>query len=880
METTNIIPVNIEDEMRGSYLDYAMSVIIGRALPDVRDGLKPVHRRILYAMLNEGLVAGKKYSKCAGVVGEVLKRYHPHGDSAVYDALVRLAQPWNLRYPLVDGQGNFGSIDGDSPAAYRYTECRMRALAEGILADIDKDTVDFAPNFDESTTEPVVLPSRVPNLLINGAEGIAVGMASKIPPHNLKEVITATILQIENPNITVRELMEVIPGPDFPTAGLIYGAAPIKEVYESGRGLLQLRGKVHIETLKGKRDVEAIVIDEIPYQVNKARLVEKIAELVNEKKIEGISKLRDESDRNGMRVVIELKRDAVSDVVVNQLFKLTPLQRTFGVTMLAIVNGRPVVLGLKGMLKEFIEHRRVVVLRRTRFELGKAKARLHILEGLKTALDNIDAVIDLIRKSESTPVAKEGLMSRFALSEIQAQHILDMPLRRLTGLERRGIEEEFNELMLRVDALTKILSDSAEVDRVIKEELKEICEKYADARRTQIEEHGEDIDLEDMIAEEDMIVSISHRGYAKRCSTSVYRAQRRGGKGVQGTKKLGEDDGDFVSDLFVASTHAYLLVYTNLGKLHWIKVYNLPEAGRTARGRALVNMINFDPGEQVSAILPVRHFEEGKFVTLVTKRGVIKRCDLMDFSNIRRGGIRAISLDEGDELIGARLTEGGRDLIITTKEGMAIRFDETDVRVMGRTARGVRAITLEDGDDVVTVVTVPKEGVKSEGKTEGDAEAEALGAVDGEYALLSVCKQGYGKRTVVDEYRVQSRGGKGIIDIKTVERNGSVVASCRVQENDHVMVITNAGKVIRIPVSNISLIGRNTMGVRVINLDPEEFVAAVARIADTGVAEAEGVDVEGVEADVAEEALETGNGVDSDATGDSDINSDSGDGEV
>ncbi len=843
-ENTNVIPINIEDEMRGSYMDYAMSVIIGRALPDVRDGLKPVHRRILYAMFGEGLTSNKKFSKCAGVVGEVLKRLHPHGDSAVYDALVRMAQSWNLRYPLIDGQGNFGSIDGDSAAAYRYTECRMKALAEAMLADIDKNTVDFSPNFDDSSEEPNVLPSRVPNLLVNGAEGIAVGMASKIPPHNLKEVIAATIRLLQNPNASTDDLMECIPGPDFPTAGIIYGSAPIRQIYETGRGLLQLRAKLHVERLKtNKREAEAIVVDEVPYQVNKAKLVEKIAELVNEKKIDGISRLRDESDRRGIRVVIELKRDAVADVVINQLFKLTPLQRTFGVTMLAIVKGRPQVLSLREMLSEFIDHRREVIVRRTRFDLSKAKARLHILEGLRIALDNIDEVIKIIRASESTQSAKEELTARFALSDIQAQQILDMPLRRLTGLERKAIEDEFNELLALVEMYTKILNDPAEVDRVATEELTEIADRFGDERRTAIEQHGEDIDLEDMIAEEDQVVSISHRGYAKRCSTSIYRAQRRGGKGVMGTKKLAEDDEDFVSELFVASTHAYLLVFTTKGRLHWLKVYSLPEAGRTARGRAIVNMLPFDEDEQVSAILPVRHFEEGKSVVMVTKQGVIKRVDLMDFSNVRRGGIKATLLDEGDTLIGVRLTEGNRDCVISMKSGMAIRFKETDVRVMGRISRGVRAVTLDADDEVVNIATVPRDerAELPEGETAEPA-PDAPGA--DRYALLTICQNGYGKRTLISEYRLQSRGGKGVIDIKTTDRNGPVVGSCRVDEDDHVMLITTAGKVIRIAANNISLIGRNTQGVRVINLDEGEAVAAVARVAEGASEDPAGADEE------------------------------------
>lgn len=822
MEETNIIPVNIEDEMRGSYMDYAMSVIIGRAIPDIRDGLKPVHRRILYAMLKEGLTSGKKFSKCAGVVGEVLKRYHPHGDSAVYDALVRMAQPWNMRYPLIHGQGNFGSIDGDPAAAYRYTECRMYALSESMLFDIDKETVNFIPNFDESTEEPVVLPSRVPTLLINGAEGIAVGMASKIPPHNLSEIIGAILMQLENPDVEVSELMEEVKGPDFPTAGIIYGAAPIRQMYETGRGHIKIRAKARIETIgSGKREVEAVIVDEVPYQVNKARLIEKIAELVNDKRITGISKLRDESDRKGMRIVMELKRDAVPEVVLNQLFKLTTMQKTFGVNMLSIVDGVPKVLGLKDMLSCFIEHRREVIVRRTRFDLAKAKARLHVLEGYRIALDNIDEVIAVIKASESTPMAKKALMERFSLSEIQSQNILDMPLRRLTGLERQAIEEEYAEVEQRILELTKILSDQKEVDNVIRQETMEIRDKFGDERRTVIEQYGDDIDLEDLIAEEDMVVSISHRGYAKRCSPSLYRAQRRGGKGVMGTKKLGEDEEDLVQELFIASTHAYLLVFTTKGKLHWLKVYNLPEAGRTARGRAIVNILNLGEEEGISAIRAVREFEEGRYLVLATKRGYIKRVDLMAFSNVRNGGIIATSLDEGDELIGARLTRGSSDILIATKNGMSIRFSEDDVRLMGRTARGVRAVNLSVGDEVVNLVQVAKE----------DAD---LSDEENTVSHLTVCENGYGKRTLVSEYRRQGRGGKGIIDIKTTKRNGHVTGTCIVSDNDDVMLITSAGKVIRMKASGISLIGRNTLGVNLVTLDEDETVAAVARVVDGG----------------------------------------------
>lgn len=817
MEGTNIIPINIEDEMRGSYLDYAMSVIIGRALPDIRDGLKPVHRRILFAMLNEGLVSNKKHSKCAGVVGEVLKHLHPHGDSAVYDALVRMAQDWSMRYKLIDGQGNFGSIDGDSAAAYRYTECRMRAIAEAMLADIDKDTVDHIPNFDESMMEPVVLPARIPNLLINGAEGIAVGMASRIPPHNLREVVKACIAVINNPDVTLEELMEFVPGPDFPTGGIIYGAAPLKQIYLTGRGTFKIRAKIHVETLTGsKRETEAIIVDEVPYQTNKARLVEKIAELVNERRIDGIVRLRDESDRNGMRIVMELRRDAVTDVVINQLYKLTPLERTFGVIMLSIVDGRPRVFGLREVLNHFINHRRQVVTRRCEFELNKAQARQHIVEGLRRALDHIDEVVKTIRESQSTAIAREALQVKFSFSQIQAQHILDMPLKRLTGMERQALDEEYNELCAIIARLIKILSDAAEVDAIIIEELNGVVDSFGDDRKTVIEQDGEDIDFEDLIADEQMVVTVSHKGYVKRCSPSLYKAQKRGGKGVQGNKKLSEEDEDFIEELFVASTHSFLLVFTSQGKLHWLKVHKLPETNRTARGRAIVNMLKLEEDETVSALLPIRNFAEGWYVVLVTRKGCVKRVDLMAFSNIRTGGIRATSIDPDDGLVGVALTNGEHDCVVSTRQGMAIRFDEQDVRVMGRTARGVRAITLNEGDEVVSFTTVPHEGKEEDN-----------------ISLFTVCERGYGKRTLISEYRTQGRGGKGLIDIKTDGRNGVVVSSCRVSAGDGLMLITNGGKVIRISVDTVSLIGRNTMGVRLINLDENEVVAAVARIADS-----------------------------------------------
>lgn len=843
--TLNILPISLEEEMKGSYLDYAMSVIIGRALPDARDGLKPVHRRILYAMLREGLTANKKYSKCAGVVGEVLKHYHPHGDSAVYDALVRLAQPWSMRYPLIDGQGNFGSIDGDSAAAYRYTECKMETLAGELLEDIDMETVDFSPNFDDSVMEPRVLPTRIPNLLINGAEGIAVGMASRIPPHNLTEILNACLKLIDNPDATVQDLMECVPGPDFPTGGIIYGSAPLRQIYQTGRGLFQIRSKVHFETIKeNKREAEAIIIDEVPYQTNKAKLIEKIAELVHEKKIEGISRLRDESDRKGMRVVIEVKRDASVEVVLNQLYKLTPMQKSFGVINLSIVDGRPRVLSLRDSLNVFLNHRRDVVVRRSKFELGKARARLHILEGYRIALDRIDEVVETIKRSESTPVAKIALQERFGFSEIQAQTILDMPLKRLTGLERRSIDEEYAEVTARILELETILASDKVVDSVIRKELVEIVERYGDERRTEIVEQGEDIDLEDMIQEEDMVVTISHKGYAKRMSPTLYKSQKRGGKGIQGAKKSEEGaDEDLITELFVASTHAYLLSFTSHAKVYWTKVYSLPETSRTARGRALVNLLNLSEEEKVNAILPVREFNDKHYVVMATKLGLIKRVSLMEFSNVRNSGIKAGVFDEGDSLIAVRLTDGTQDCIISTKSGLTIRFDENDLRVMGRVTKGVRAINLADGDEVVSFTTSGHISGSFSDESEED-EVPAVEIVDGEekvgeeikegeVTLLTVCENGYGKRTRLDRYRLQRRAGKGLIDIKTEGRNGSVVGTCQVSGTEDLMIITNSGKIIRIPSSGISVVGRNTMGVRLVNLDEGERVVAIARVAET-----------------------------------------------
>jgi len=815
MENPEVIGINIEEEMRQSYMDYAMSVIIGRALPDVRDGLKPVQRRVLYAMLGEGLVSNRKHSKCAGVVGEVLKRLHPHGDSSVYEALVRLAQPWNLRYPLVDGQGNFGSVDGDPAAAYRYTECRMTALAERILEDLEKDTVDFIPNFDDSNIEPVVLPAAVPNLLINGADGIAVGMATHIPPHNLGEVVDATIAFIENPRISLEQLMGLLPGPDFPTGGLIYGRGPIVSAYATGRGVIQVRARATVETQSGKsREIQSIVVTEIPFQVNKARLIEKIAELVNEKVIDGIARLRDESDRSGMRIVMELKRDATAEVVLNQLYKLTPMQTSFGVINLAIVEGKPVVCSLVELIGNFVNHRRDVVTRRTQFELRKALERMHILEGFRIALLNLDEVIQLIRQSPTPKEARDGLQARFELSEVQAQAILDLRLQKLTGMERLAIEQEHAELATEIERLRSILADTGKVDALITTELRSIREGFADARRTEIVEDGGEINVEDLIEDEEMVVTISHKGYIKRTPATEYRSQRRGGKGVSGAA---QKDDDFIEHLFVTSVLADLLVFTNLGRLYSLKVYEAPLAGRTARGRALVNLLQLKSEESITAILPMRSFPEDKFVLMATRRGVVKKTSLAEFQNIRRSGLIACTLNQGDLLIGACVGGESDEIILATRTGMAIRFPESDVRAMGRSAIGVRGISLE-GDDLVvgmTMVANPAQDGEAAGRT-----------------LMTVCEAGYGKRTLISEYRPQRRGGKGLIDIQTEDRNGPVVAVCSVTDATELMLINSGGTIIRTRASDFSVIGRNTKGVRVIDLAEGEKVVAVTPIVE------------------------------------------------
>jgi len=799
------IPVYIEDEMRQSFMAYSMSVIISRALPDVRDGLKPVHRRVLYAMYDLSNTWDKPYKKSARVAGDVIGKYHPHGEMAVYDTIVRMAQDFSMRYPLIDGQGNFGSIDGDPPAAMRYTEIRMARLGEELLADIEKETVDFVPNYDDQLKEPAVLPSRIPNLLINGAAGIAVGMATNIPPHNLGEVVDGLVALVENPDITIKELMKHIPGPDFPTGGFIHGKEPIVQAYNEGKGIIQTRGKAFTETVK-RTGKEQIIISEIPFMVNKARLIEQIAGLVQEKRIEGIADLRDESDREGMRIVIELKRDAVAEIILNQLYKHTALQESFGINMLAIVEGRPKILNLKEALKAFLDHRKEVVTRRTAYDLRRAEERLHILEGLRIALDNLDAVIALIRNSQDPKVAKDGLMANFGLSEIQSQAILDMRLQRLTGLERDKILQEHKETVELIAQLRAILANEKEIYRIITDELKEIKEKYGDERRTQIVNHTEEISIEDLIVEEDMAVTISHEGYIKRNPVTLYRAQRRGGKGKIGTTTKEED---FVEYLFIASTHSYILFFTTIGKVYWIKVHELPQATRAARGRPIVNLLNLEPGEKVSAFLSVREFQEGRFVVFATKKGLIKKTELMSYANPRSNGIRAIALEDRDEVIGVRLTDGQQEIILSTADGQSIRFKEEQVRPTGRGTYGVVGMRLDEGDALVSM------------------EILSLGA-----AILTVSENGFGKRTEMEEYRLQSRGGKGIITMKATDKTGRVVGVQQVTEDDQLMLVTNKGKIIRLRIKDIRVIGRNTQGVHLIDLEEGERVVSLARVAE------------------------------------------------
>src|SRR5438067_10948977 len=792
----------IEEEMRKSYLDYAMSVIVGRALPDIRDGLKPVHRRVLYTMQLLGLAWNRGYKKSARVVGDCMGKFHPHGDSAIYDALVRMVQEFSLRYPLVDGQGNFGSIDGDPAAAMRYTEARMARIAHELLADIDKDTVDFVPNYDDNETEPVVLPTRIPNLLVNGSAGIAVGMATNIPPHNLTEVVDGLVALIERPDTTIEQLMKIISGPDFPTAGYIYGTGGIHEAYTTGRGTITLRAKAHSEKLRGGR--EAIIVTELPYQVNKPSLIEKISELAREKKIEGISEIRDESNREGIRVVLELGRGEIPQILLNQLYKHTQMQTTFGIIMLALVDRRPQVVNLKEMLDAFIRFRREIVTRRTRFDLARAEERAHVLAGLRKAVEHLDQVIRLIRQAESPDAAKDALMARLDLSEIQAKAILDMRLQRLTQLERHKVVEEHEQTLALIEELKGILASDTKLMAIIRKELLELKEEYGDGRRTEILTETTELTIEDLLADEEMVVTITRSGYIKRTHVEAYRSQRRGGKGVTGMDTKEED---IVEDLFIASTHAYLLFFTNLGKVHWLKVHEIPEGGRAAKGKAMVNLLSLGEGESVATCVPVRDFNAGGYVLFVTRQGKIKKTELEAYSHPRAGGIQAIGLEDGDEVITARRTDGTREVMIATKLGMAIRFPEDEVRPMGRGAAGVRGIDVEEGDAVIAADVV-QEGAQ----------------------ILTVTERGFGKRTPLEEYRLQGRAGKGIIDIKTGGRNGTVVGMLQVREGDDMLLVTTKGKVIRIHAGEVSSQGRNTMGVRIIDLDADDRVGSIARV--------------------------------------------------
>jgi DNA gyrase subunit A len=796
------VPVPIEEEMRKSYLDYAMSVIVGRALPDIRDGLKPVHRRVLFTMQSLGLAYNRAYKKSAKVVGEVLGKYHPHGDSPVYEALVRMVQEFSLRYPLIDGQGNYGSIDGDPPAAYRYTEARLAKIAHEMLADIDKDTVDFAPNFDESEQEPVVLPTRIPNLLINGSAGIAVGMATNIPPHNLTEVVDALIALIDRPDTPVEALMKIVTGPDFPTAGYIYGTAGIREAYTTGRGTITLRAKAHAEKMRGGR--EAIIISELPYQVNKASLIEKISELSKEKKVEGISEIRDESNREGIRVVLEIGRGEIPQIILNQLYKHTQMQTSFGIIMLAIVDRRPQIVNLKAALEAFVRFRREVVTRRTRYDLARAEERAHILAGLRKAVEQLDLVIRIIRQSENAEVARTTLMSRLELTEIQAKAILDMQLRRLAALERQKIVEEHEAVLKLIEELKGILASDVKLMAIIKDELGAIKTEYGDGRRTEILTETTELTIEDLLADEEMVVTITRSGYIKRTHVEAYRSQRRGGKGVSGMETKEED---IVEDLFVASTHAYLLFFTNRGKIHWLKVHEIPEGGRQAKGKAMVNLLSLGEGETVATCVPVKDFGIGGFILFCTKQGKVKKTELEAYSHPRAGGIQAIGLEDGDTVITARRTDGQREVMIASKLGMAIRFGEDEVRPMGRGASGVRGIEVDEGDEVIAADVV-QEGAQ----------------------ILTITERGYGKRTPLDEYRLQGRAGKGIIDIKTGGRNGTVVGMLQVREGDDVLVITTKGKIIRFHADDVSSQGRNTMGVRIIDLDADDKVGSIARV--------------------------------------------------
>lgn len=806
-QNEKVLPRYIEDEIKDSYLNYAMSVIVGRALPDLRDGLKPVHRRVLYAMHELNLEHNKPYKKSARIVGECLGKYHPHGDVAVYDSLVRMAQDFSLRYPLVDGQGNFGSIDGDSAAAMRYTEARLESISSEMLGDIEKDTVNFIPNFDESLTEPSVLPAKLPNLLINGSSGIAVGMATNIPPHNLKEVVDAIVYLLDNPSCEIKELMKFIKGPDFPTGALICGKAGIKEAYNTGKGKILVRARATIEHQKNGKDL--IVITEIPYQVNKTSLIENIVRLVEEKTIDGISDIRDESDREGMRIVVELKRDIEPQIILNHLYKHTSLETTFGIINLAIVNGRPRVLNLKQILFGYVDHRKEIIRRRTQFELDRALKRAHILEGLKIALKFIDQIIKTIKTSKNVSAAKEALMKNFELSEIQAQAILEMQLQRLTALERDKLEAEYLELIKRIELLKSILASEKKIEAIIKEEISELGKKYGDDRRTEIVGEAEDIEIEDLIAEEDMVITISHSGYIKRIPVSAYRRQGRGGKGVTAMQTKEED---FVRHLFIASTKDYLLIFTNKGKAFWLKVYEIPQASRIAKGKPIVNLLQLASGEAISSVVPVKDFSENKFLTMVTKEGIIKKTELSNFDNPRKGGIIAIGLEKDDLLIEATLTEEKQEILLATKLGKGIRFKESLVRSMGRSAKGVKAVSLSKNDEVIGMEIVPSDAKKRE------------------ISLLTVTEGGFAKRTAFDEYRLQSRGGKGIINIKVTNKNGPVRGILSAGPTDEVMTVTQQGILIRCSVKDIREIGRNTQGVKLISLEKDDAVIGIAKI--------------------------------------------------
>ena len=797
-----VLPISIEQEMKASYIDYAMSVIVMRALPDVRDGLKPVHRRILYAMHEAGMASNKPYKKSARIVGEVLGKYHPHGDTSVYDAIVRLAQNFSTRYLMVDGHGNFGSVDGDSAAAMRYTEVRMSKVAEAMLADIEKDTVDFRPNYDESLEEPKVLPSKIPNLLVNGSSGIAVGMATNIPPHNLREVIDATIMMIDNAEITIPELMTAVTGPDFPTGGLILGTEGIQSAYTTGRGVVKMRALARIDKMANGKP--RIIVSEIPYQVNKARLIEKIADLVRDKVIDGITDLRDESDRNGMRIVIELRRDTNAEVILNQLYKHTQLQDSFGIIMLALVDSRPQVLNLREMLYYYLEHQKQVIVRRTAYELAKAKARAHILEGLKIALDHIDAVIRAIRASKTVEIARAALIEGFNLSEKQAQAILDLRLQRLTGLEREKIENEYNDLLATIEWLESVLMDDQKVLNIIKEELLDMRKRFGDDRRTLITTDTSNMAIGDLIAEEDIVLTLTHSSYIKRLPVDTYRNQKRGGRGVAG---MGTKEEDFVEHLFVTTTHHNILFFTNRGRVYRLKGYEIPEANRTSKGTSIVNLLPLEGKERITAVIPIKEFSNTRYLFMATKKGIVKKTELMDFNTARKTGLIAISLDEDDDLIGVKLTNGEQHVLMGTRDGLAIYFPETDVRHMGRTARGVRGISLHAGDCVVGMDTLKKDG-----------------------EVLTVSEEGYGKRTLVTEYRNQKRGGKGVINLKVTDKTGHVVGIKIVSPGQELMLISSDGIVIRIDIDDISIISRNTQGVKLMKTGAKDKVVALAAV--------------------------------------------------